>query len=218
MSTPTPSERLRELEKTKYEAICELTKLRAKFQTIKNQSDEEYVNLMDSLVAPYVGKYYKFKHKMAYGELAFKIIGTPLSSWTKMEGREYHDDKIPVLMLKLTDRYRGDDVVQRNGLDLVPDALTIYLTSREQERLSKKEFREYIELSAFDKFRLYLERECEEISQDDLLEIIKTESIGLLDRDFKPMDTPKEEGCVDVLEETALMAGIHGELMGGDQT
>jgi len=198
---PTPSERLRELEKTKYEAIYKLAELRAKFQTLKNDSDEEYVNLMDSLVAPYVGKYYKFKHKTAYGELAFKIIGTPLSSWSKMEGREYHDDKIPVLMLKLSDRYRGDDVVQRNGLELVPKALTIYLTSGERERLSKKEFGEYIELSAFDKFKLYLERECEEISLDDLLEIIETESIGLLDHDYNQTDTPKEEENVDVLDE-----------------
>ena len=197
---PTPSERLRELERTKHEAIIELEKLRNKFNTMKKDSDEEYANLMDSLVAPYVGKYYKFKNKTAYGELAFKITGTPLSSWTKMEGREYHDDKIPVIMLKLTDRYRGDDVVQRNGLDLVPEALAIYLSSRERERLSKKEFEEYVMLSAFDKFKLYLERECEEISLDDFLEIIETESIGLLDYDYK-QDTPKEEEKVDVLEE-----------------
>lgn len=198
---PTPSERLRELESAKYEAICELEKLQVKYRTIKHESDEEYATLMDSLVAPYVGKYYKFKHKTAYGELAFKITGTPLSSWTKMEGREYHDDKIPVIMLKLTDRYRGDDVVQRNGLDLVPEALSIYLSSKERERLSKKEFGEYIMLSAFDKFKLYLERECEEISLDDFLEIIETESIGLLDYDYKPTGTPKEEEKVDVLEE-----------------
>ena len=194
---PTPSERLRELEKTKQEAICELAKFRAKFQTIKNDSNEEYVNLMDSLVAPYVGKYYKFKNKTAYGELAFKIIGTPLSSWSKMEGQEYHDDKIPVIMLKLTDRYRGDDVVQRNGLELVPEALTIYLTSRERERLTKKEFGEYVMLSAFDRFKLYLERECEEISLDEFLEIIQSESIRLLDCDYKKQEDP-EEDAVDV--------------------
>lgn len=198
---PTPSERLRELETAKYGAICELEKLRDKFQTIKNESDEEYANLMDSLVAPYVGKYYKFKQKTTYGCLAFKITGTPLSSWTRMEGREYHDDKIPVIMLKLTDSYRGDDVVQRTGLDLVPEALSIYLSSIERERMSKKEFGEYIMLSAFDKFKLYLERKCEEISLDDLLEIIETESIGLLDYDFKQTDTPKEEEKFDVLEE-----------------
>ena len=202
MSIPTPSERLRELERTKYEAIWELEKLKDKFRTIKNDCDEEYVNLMDSLVSPYVGKYYKYKHpKMYHGEwVAFKILGTPMSSWTKMEGREYRDHDIPVLMLKTTDRYRGDDLTQRQGLELAPEVLLICRSQSWLRKSTREEKERYFSLSAFDHFTMYLESECDEITLDEFLEIIESQSIGLLDYDYKKQEGP-EEVAVDVEED-----------------
>ena len=182
--------RLLELRKKKSEVEIEIDKLKNMAEHIRRKTDSEYMNLMDSLVAPYVGKFYVYKHPTDRGNLAFKITDTPIKSWTGNDGCEYRDHEIPVLMLTRSDRYRGNDNPLSKGLNIVPDYIVTYPPRRDHKQMA--------ELSAFDHFKIFLEDECIEITESDFLDMIRLESETLMSIEVNEKKGEPKEDLVEV--------------------